>query len=441
MHSFSPAVTPLWFFASEVYWPDAALRESTISKIETEMRRLLSGISECHARIVSDEATFQRAMAELDDVAGLAWFVALSGGVQPWMLKLGERYEQVAVVNAYLPEGVASSVANDLLHRNAHPASTDFYAHRRRSGRGVHWIFDEDDVRRVGSGWRGASAVRGATLLRVGPTEPWVINSERDPAVFADRLGARVVELELEALYAATQRVDDTAAEALADDWVSGCELEDGVTRSDVVKACRVTAAMRSMLQEHDAVGLSIACFKMIGDLDTTSCLSVSLLNDDPALLGACEGDLDAAVTMLLLKGVGADFVWIANPIIHRDTVDLVHCTAPRCACRTQLSYSLRRHHESGRGVAPRVMLPVLQRVTLARIGDGLRRLGVYGGIAEPAPALAACHTQIRVKLDQPDRLISTLMGTHVVMSYGEHGGTLRTAAEMLGLEAVGDQQ
>ena len=64
---------------------------------------------------------------------------------------------------------------------------------------------------------------------------------------------------------------------------------------------------------------------------------------------------MEAAVTLYLLKALGADFVWMANPIIYEENyIDMVHCTSPRKACGAELSYRLLRHHESGRGVFPR---------------------------------------------------------------------------------------
>jgi L-fucose isomerase-like protein len=48
-----------------------------------------------------------------------------------------------------------------------------------------------------------------------------------------------------------------------------------------------------------------MACFAMIGDIDTTSCLALSALNDSATEIGACEGDLDAGLTLYLLKAMG----------------------------------------------------------------------------------------------------------------------------------------
>lgn len=197
---------------------------------------------------------------------------------------------------------------------------------------------------------------------------------------------------------------------------------------------------MRRLLDRHGADALSMACFAMIGELATTSCLALSTLNDSADAIGACEGDLDAAVTLYLLKVLGADFVWIANPIIHAaNCLDLAHCTAPRCGCGGDLSYRLLRHHESGRGVAPEVVLPAGRPVTLVRIGADLTELCVHPGRTERAAKQPTCHTQIRVQIPSSKDFLDTLNGTHVVLTYGDARTDLALCADLLRLRLTGE--
>jgi L-fucose isomerase-like protein len=176
-----------------------------------------------------------------------------------------------------------------------------------------------------------------------------------------------------------------------------------------------------------------MACFAMIGELDTTSCLALSALNDSTSSIGACEGDLDAALTLYLLKALGADFVWIANPIIHADNaVDLAHCTAPTCACQRDLSFRLMRHHESGRGVSPEVDLPDAQTASAVRLSVNAQALCCHVGLTERQAKLPACHTQVRLHIESSQRLIDSLLGTHLVLSYGDYGMSLAFAADFL---------
>ena len=281
-----------------------------------------------------------------------------------------------------------------------------------------------------------------ATFLKIGESESWVINSCRDPARFLEKWGTRVIALEREALYEAMNPATDQAMEdrvqELARDWVARATALVDVAPDDVEDACRVAAAMEQLLEKYQADALAMACFGMIQEVDTTSCLALSCLNDSGRAIGACEGDLDAAATLFLLRAMGADFVWIGNPILHPGGfLDLVHCTAPRCARNETLPYRLLRHHESGRGVAPEVALPVDQDVTLARIGHDLNRLFVYQGTTRRVEKMPTCHTQIRVEVGDTRTIVNHLLGTHLVLSYGPWQGALCQAARFLDLEVV----
>lgn len=432
-------------FGSPVYWPDRAEAEAAVAGVTNLVRQALADELFCalEPRLIDSEAAMLAWLAEpRARREGLSLFVPLSGGVQPWMCHVAEAVDHVALLHVYLEagEGAHHDLPGRLMHRNAHPASTDFYAWMRQHKRSVHWIGKFTEAAEVVTAWQGVQRLRHARLLKIGETEPWVINSCRDPQRIADAVGTTIIPIELETLLDAARSVSDVEVRDLAAGWGGAADAMVNVAPRDISQACHVYAAMRQLLNEHDADGLSIACFAMIKALDTTSCLAVSTLNDASQSLGACEGDLDAALTMTLLKALGADFVWIANPIIRPGgVVDLVHCTAPRCACGQQLSYRLMRHHESGRGVAPEVDLPDRQRVTLTRIGADVTRLAVHGGVSERLNKLPACHTQLRVYLDDGRAFLDHLLGTHQVTSYGDFRRPLALAARFAGLDYLTD--
>ena len=137
-----------------------------------------------------------------------------------------------------------------------------------------------------------------------------------------------------------------------------------------------------------------------------------------------------------MLKALEADFVWIANPIVLNDhLVDLVHCTAPRYNGKKALPYRLLPHHESGEGVSVDAQLPVNEIVSLVRIGDQLQRVAIHVGRTEETAKMTTCHTQIRVKLESETSFLQTLMGTHVVLTFGDFRREIRYLCRFLYLE------
>jgi L-fucose isomerase-like protein len=362
--------------------------------------------------------------------------IPLSGGGQPWIRLVCSARSHLALYNAYLPGALPEPLAARLLHGNAHPACTDSFAFFQLAGKDIHWLDRPGDLRALAFAWTAARRLQRAKLLKIGETEPWVINSCRDPEVIRERIGTEVVSLDREALYEQCRAVTRSEAEGEVDRWMASRPGLLGIAADDLREACRVTAGMKRLLALHEADGCSMACFAMIGDLDTTSCLALSSLNDSATAIGACEGDLDAALTLFLLKALGADFVWVANPILHRDNrIDLVHCTAPTCACGQRLPYKLMRHHESGRGVSPEVSLPAEQTACAARIHVNSGQAVCHQGRTRRIEKLSACHTQIELRVQSTRAVLEPFLGTHLVLSYGEHLEPFRLAARALGLK------
>lgn len=426
---------PVAVLASPVYWRDSARRDAIVARVQEELEQASPVPLEFHVVVAAEQVPDVAAV--LGGRTGV--LLPLSGGVQPWMVELARSLRHVGLANAYLPGFLTPALGAELLDRNAHPACTDFFAFQRRVGRPARWLATLEELHAWGRANQAVTRLRAARILKIGETEPWVINSAREPARFHEALGCTVMPVALEDLYREFRAVPEGEAARSAEDWVAKASALTGPAQADVVRATRVLVAMRRLLARHGADALSMACFAMIGELETTSCLALSALNDSADAIGACEGDLDAAVTLYLLKALGADFVWIANPIVHvANCVDLAHCTAPRCACGGELGYRLLRHHESGRGVAPEVALPAARAVTLARIGADLTELCVHPGRTERVAKQPTCHTQVRVQIPSSRAFLDTLNGTHVVMTYGDRRTELALCADLLGLKLTG---
>lgn len=431
----TPHPLPVIVFAGPSYWRDPNETRHAFESIAGHLRANLKTPFLFH--LIASEKDLRMLVAE--QKYSVAALLPMSGAVQPWMIEYAQTLRHGAILNAYLPGMLPVELGALLMERNAHPSCTDFFAHRRLTGKVIRWIDSMDALGAFAAAHQAVSRLRTARILRIGETEPWVINSTRDPERFREALGCEVVPLEKETLYTIFNATSGTDALSTAKDWSGRADEKNGIGEADIVKASRVFVAMRKLLDEYKADALSMACFSMIGELDTTSCVALSALNDSVSAIGACEGDLDAAVTLFLLKALGADFVWIANPIIHPDNwIDLAHCTAPRSACGHVLKYRLMRHHESGRGVAPEVSLTADRDVTLARIGANLTQLCVHPGYAQSIAKQPTCHTQIRVTVPSTRHVVDSLLGTHLIMSYGDFRPELSHCAYLLGLSLTG---
>ena len=65
----------------------------------------------------------------------------------------------------------------------------------------------------------------------------------------------------------------------------------------------RLYRAIKKVCEEEKLEALTLSCFKLIEQIDTTGCLALSLLNDDGIMAG-CEGDLQSIFTLLAVKSL-----------------------------------------------------------------------------------------------------------------------------------------
>lgn len=430
-----PYYLDILIFASPVYWQNQVELETTYAEV---CEIILKDIPQTGAPSIRFELVDSDTDVEKFNPSGtLALFIPLSGGIQKWMKELSGKYEQIALLNAYLPDpDIPERIGHRLLAANAHPAATDFYANLRMNGRPVYWL---SSIRKWSKLWKASQAVqtlRSARLLMIGETEPWVLNSCRNSERFGEALGVQIIHSDLEELYEELKGIQAETVRETAESWINDAVELKGINSQDVMAACRLQEGIRRLVEKHDADGVAVGCFRMIRDLDTTSCLALSYINSSTSQIAACEGDLDAAVTMLLLRALGADFLWIANPVIHEtNQVDLVHCTAPCSDGKESFDYDLLRHHESGRGVSPAVALPGNRDVTLVRIGNNLTELLVCQGQTLYNPKLPSCRTQMKVEIESSRQLVDNLTGTHLVCAFGDWGEELESCAQILGFK------
>ena len=415
-------------FASLVYWKEAERAKEYVKQLQDNL-----GL-EAEIKLVRSHDDLAVIVSDLPETKkNMAVFIPLSGGIQPLMLAAQKSFEFIGLFNAYLGDDYLS---RQLIILNAHPSCTDFYAWCRMNRQDVFWLSSEVAFKDLLRAWKASCKFTGSTILKIGETEPWVINSCREPQEFAKCLNIKVILIDSERFYARVNEVSDDRVAEIAEDWQKNAVEVAGVDRDRIFNACRVYIAISDLMKKYNACGVSLACFAMAKDMQTTGCLALSMLNASQDFVGACEGDLEAAVSLLLMKNLGNDFVWVANPII-RDNgiVDLVHCTAP-CA---QMLYKLLPHHETGCSVATEVDLPGDETMSLMRIGNKLRNMVCHVGTSSKISKLPSCHTQIRIKVKSSEDLLENLMGTHFIAVYGDQRNALAYCSAFTGINFYGD--
>ena len=169
----------------------------------------------------------------------------------------------------------------------------------------------------------------------------------------------------------------------------------------------------------------------------STSCLALALLNDE-GIIGTCEGDLPALVSMFLVKEVLHKEAFQANPSeIHLDTHKMIiaHCTLP---LKMTTSYKLTTHFESGIGVGIKGELK-LGDCIIFRIGADLDKFVILEGkIEENLSRANLCRTQIVVNVkDHINYFLENPLGNHHLIVYGDDKEKLANFLTSKGLKSL----
>lgn len=420
-------------FAAKRYWPDEeALQRAFASASERLGEAARSLALELDCRLIQVPADGSALPA-----ADCLIAVPMSGAVQREVLAAAAQYQRVVLYGAYIRGNADEAACEGMLRCNAAPTLMDSWAVLRRTGPRVQLALDAAGLCGALRLLRAEHAVRRATLLQIGQTEPWVISNASSPRVYEERFGLTVRQVsqeELAGLY--RQATRDEAAPY--HDWftrqAAGC-VEP--TADGLWDAARMAWALHTLLRRYDAQGAAIACFALLRE-GTTACLGVSYINDCTPMVAACEGDLDSAVTMLLMKQLTGGPVWMANPGLQPDGgVNFSHCTAPLRCGGALCPYTLRSHHESGIGVSLQVEYPAGIRLTACRVSNEASEMTIHTGRSVPGPYEAACRTQLHLQFDDPAHYLDTALGCHQVFVFEECAPQLRRLAGLFGLAVL----
>lgn len=347
--------------------------------------------------------------------------VVATGGTEHLIMESAEQADHIALVY--------HDYANSL------PATIEVLAALREIGKRVivrRLPLDPEQARKaIGEVARilGTSIrIRNSRLGLIGGVSPWLVYSRLDPSMLEERLGARLVGVELDDVvkYYRDARIDEKLLS-----MITGGAENIYVDPSNISRALKLYTALKRIVDEYRFNALTIKCFDLITRIKTTACLALSLLNKE-GIVSACEGDVPSMISMILASWTTGQPAFMANIAgISNNEVILAHCTAPLTN-----SYDLYTHYESGIGVGLRIKYPVGETATILRIDNKLQKLRIGVGTIRPHEwGREMCRTQVRVELENPSSIIEDSIGNHYIMILGDHKQTISDAGRILGLK------
>lgn len=263
----------------------------------------------------------------------------------------------------------------------------------------------------------------------LGSPSDWLVASSPELKILENTWGPKVVSITMEEVKESLKNISADAIPPVRDPLIEeACEVREP-SKKELDDVVRVYLALKSSIEKHKLQALTLRCFDLVLDLQTTGCFGLAQLNDEGIIAG-CEGDLHSTVAMLWVKKLLNQTPWMANPAQLDESTNsfwLAHCTVPR---ELTQSYGLRSHFESGLGVGIQGDIPP-GPITLLRIGGKRMELLwlAEGDIVQAGGAEDLCRTQVEIKLSSGhvSELLTEPLGNHLVMFRGSHTQRLRS--------------
>ncbi len=285
--------------------------------------------------------------------------------------------------------------------------------------------------------------LRRTRLGLIGEPSPWLVSICTDFQLIRDKIGPRIVQVDLSELVKEVGKISSSEARKISDGFLSNVLKMVEPTEMDVVQAAKIYLGLKNLVKKYNLDSLSVRCFDLIPALDNTGCFAVSKMIDEGVIAG-CEGDIDTTLTMLVLHYLTNEPVWLANTCSidrAKNTLTFAHCTIATKLLEDASKVTLRSHFESGKGVSIQGVLKQGQKVTIARLG-GLKmdKMVIATGTIRRSDMghEHMCRTQVEVRLDSKVKaFINNLLGNHVAIVKGNISFKLQDLCDKLRINAI----
>jgi hypothetical protein len=239
----------------------------------------------------------------------------------------------------------------------------------------------------------------------------------------------------------------DAEVQAIAADYLKRARRQVGATKDDVLHGARAYVVARGLLEAEQGDAITMDCLGVLGPTKLSlPCLAWSRLNDD-GVPAACEADLGAAATHILVQYLFDRPGFQQDPVgeTAREAIIGAHCSCP-----TRLKgfgeppepFDL-VHHHACRDATARPVWRVGQRVTsadvlLGRPDEAPKMIISAGEVLDnvAVPPAGGCVVSVLVKFDGVTDVLA-YPGFHQVFFYGDFKRELVQFCRLFRIEPV----
>jgi hypothetical protein len=247
--------------------------------------------------------------------------------------------------------------------------------------------------------------------------------------------------------YFANQKANEDVL-ALAKQYISKAVKIVQPTKEDVIEAAKSYFVFKKILAEEKADALMMNCLPGLRKphKHVPPCMGFMSLQDEGVPMG-CQADLNATLTMLLMKGLSDKPGFMHNVSFNteKNLYFCAHCTSPSRMSGISMPaepYELMNHCEAGWGTVPRVLFKEGQEVTIALYMTNEKRpqLFLYSGEitgCPPIPPTGGCRTNAETTINEFERGSDLKGRGHMVMFYGQYVKQLKQFCQLYNIEVV----
>ena len=259
----------------------------------------------------------------------------------------------------------------------------------------------------------------------IGIPSDWLIASVPSAKILNKLKGFKFINIPIQELYSIYDQVITKADSTLLNSFPV---INESINQNERKKSEAFYLALKQLVVEKNLTALTIRCFDLLLEYQTTGCFALSKLNDEGIIAG-CEGDIVSIIGLLIATRKTDQKVWMANPAqidVENSQLILAHCTVPTCMTE---NVKLDTHFESNQGIG---LIGQMKKtdVTLFRLGgtELNKKFVCTGKIIPHEKNPNLCRTQIRVKVDDHNKLNELLtnpLGNHLLVLFGKHSDIL----------------
>ncbi len=261
-------------------------------------------------------------------------------------------------------------------------------------------------------------------------------------------LGATGIYVGFEELLDLYRKVDRTAAQARAEQWIKEAVFVKGPEQESIVRAARLSYAVEKLLERYRTDSITMNCLGgfAAGVLPAYPCLGFMELLD-AGKHGVCEAMPDDTLSMLMGRILTGRPGFVSDPTIDTSQRRIVyaHCMATRKVFGPEgpkAPFRIRTlHNLDPRGCCPQTLLPEGYPVTSFRTNFRTKSFVIHKGTSLGfVEAERGCRTKLGALVEGDiEKLFRHWdhFGWHRVTVYGDVAEPLTEFARALGLKVV----